>query len=400
MQLKLERQVEKRAAAADASPPDPNENENGNMSPETPDSPSRTPAEVETETTETETRPLSGSGSGRHSGPTSDSSSNAHAGEVDRERTTRRGHAQESVTSPAAPQPFASSVPPSSSAPEPRPPGTEKRDIIERGLLTSSQADRLIQEFRSNLDGKFLGMALPDGATSERLRREKPAFWLSILCAASTGSAEFLSLAPVLFGEMKRILDGRITSGAAPDLDALQALMNYCTFHYDPVLPLGEHLMGIWGAAMRMVVQMAEASPLGHVLPLPDENGDAVADLAARDDDVVQLARELLHWYWASFSLTVKNRQSTMLRQTHLVESSLRVLQTTQCHHDMCLVQWVRLVRIAAEAVLALHQGHTKETAGLSDEARDEILDVFEKKRKMWLVDCPFDFVNGKKFFQ
>lgn len=287
---------------------------------------------------------------------------------------------------------------PEGAAPEPpHPAGAEELDIIERGLLTSSQADRLIHEFRSNLDGKFLGMRLPDGLSGARLRREKPAFWLSVLCAASTGSADLLSLAPMLFGEMKRVLDGRITSGAAPDLDALQALMNYTTFHYDPVLPLGKHMLGVWGAAIRMVVQMAQASPL-HALPPPsaEEDSDVVARLVADDD--VQLARELLHWYWASFSLTIKNRQSTMLHQTHLVEASVRVLQTTQSHHDMCLVEWVRLVRIAAEAVLALHRGHTEESAGLSDEARDGILDEFERKRKRWLVECPFDFVNGKKF--
>lgn len=156
------------------------------------------------------------------------------------------------------------------------------------------------------------------------------------------------------------------------------------------MLPLGGQLLGVYSAAIKMAVQMAERSPL-HALPA----SSPMSEESVTEGDI-QLSRELLHWYWASFSLTVKARQSTMLRQTHLVEASVRILETTQNVNDMSLIQWVNLVRIAAEAVLALHRGHTQESAGLSDEARDGILGVFEKKRKRWLVECPFDLVNGK----
>lgn len=159
----------------------------------------------------------------------------------------------------------------------------------------------------------------------------------------------------------------------------------------DPVLPLGGQLLGVYSAAIKMAVQMAERSPL-HALP----ESSPMPEDSVTDEDI-QLSRELLHWYWASFSLSLKARQSTMLRQTHLVEASVRILEATGDYNDMSLIQWVKLVRIAADAVLALHQGHTQETAGLSDDQRDGILDTFETKRRQWLVECPFDLVNGKK---
>lgn len=303
--------------------------------------------------------------------------------------------------------------------PRRRPPapggGAPEPDVVERGLLTPAQADRLFQEFRASLEGRFMGISLPDGYTEARLRREKPAFWLSVLCAASAGRADFLPLAPMLFGEMKRILDARLGSihnrhhgnnddesaaaaaaaDPAADLDALQAFTNYTYFHYDPVSPIGGELLGLWATAIRTVVRMAETTAPFPILPEDPTITDTTTARAVTAGDV-QLARELLHWYWASFSLTVKNRRGTMLRQTRLVEAGVRVLRTTQSRHDMCLVEWVRLVRIAAEAVLALHRGHTQEAVGLSDEARDRILDEFERKRKQWLVDCPFDIVNGE----
>lgn len=116
-------------------------------------------------------------------------------------------------------------------APGPQPGPARDLDVIDRGLVTESQADQLVQEFRTGLDGKCLGICLPDGFTNSQLRRAKPAFWLSVLCAASSGSTDLLFLAPLLFGELKTMTDGSIMPGAKPDLDALQAFMNYVVFH-------------------------------------------------------------------------------------------------------------------------------------------------------------------------
>lgn len=282
----------------------------------------------------------------------------------------------------------ASSQLPLSAGPDPQ--DQQQQDVLERGLVTPAQADHLVREFRSKLHGKYLAICLPHGlASQDQLRRKHPAFWLSVLCAASASSLECLSLAPMLFAELKQILDARIVPGAEPDLDALQALMNYVSFHYDPVFPLGEQVLHIYRTAVAMAVAMAEASRL-HNVP-PD------APLAEQDltDEDVRLSRELLHWYWASFSLSIKSRQSSMLKKTDLVEASLRILRIAGTQHDMFLTEWIKMVRIGADTALALHRGHTQGADGLSDEARDDILNTFEKRRKQWLVECPFHLVNG-----
>lgn len=269
--------------------------------------------------------------------------------------------------------------------------GSQLGDVLERGLVTPAQADRLVCEFRSHLHGKYLSICLPAGlASHDQLRRKHPAFWLSVLCAASASSLDFLPLAPMLFAELKQVLDARIVPGAEPDLDALQALINYVSFHHDPVFPLGKQVLHIYRTAVAMVVQMAEASPL-HKVP-PDT---PLADQDLTDDHVL-LSRELLHWYWASFSLSIKSRQSSMLTKTNLVEASLRILQLVGAQHDMFLTEWIKMVRIGADTALDLHRGHTQGADGLSDEARDDILSTFEKRRKQWLVECPFHLVNGQ----
>lgn len=284
--------------------------------------------------------------------------------------------------------PVAPTVPMAASKPGPL---TDKSgDVIDQGLLTESQADQLLHEFRSVLNGKCLGICLPNATSYSQLRQDRPAFWLSILCAASAGSSQLTPLAPVLFSQLKKILDARITPGGGPDLDALQALTNWAIFHNDPVFPLGDHAVERYSLAIQMAVDMAEASKLHS---LPDDAPLSDTDISSND---VQLSRELLHWYWGSFSLAIKRRRPTMLRRTKLVEASLRILKTAQDPDDAHLIQWIKLVQIAAEAVLALYWGHTQQAGGLSGEARDTILESFEKRRRQWLVDCPFHLVNGK----
>lgn len=297
------------------------------------------------------------------------------------------GFRQEHGKRPSPPRIASSASTSDSSKTGPAGPG---KDLIDRGLITKCEADQLISEFRSALNGKYLGIRLPSATTNSQLRRSRPAFWLSILCAASAGSPELYHLAPTLFRELKAILDIRINSGGEPDLDALQALMSWAIFHNDPVFPLGEHMVEMYSVAAQMAVDMAEVSKL-HALP-PDA---PILDDDISEDDI-QLSRELLHWYWASFSIAFKRRKPRMISQTHIVDASLRILQKTSSQSDARLIQWIKLVQIATDAVLALQHGHTQQVDGLSDEARDGILESFEKNRRQWLVDCPFHLVNGK----
>lgn len=366
MQLKLEKSVEKRATATTTGNATANANATADLNPASSSSdPDFDPANV----TGSGSGPRSDSGSGSTPLLTANEPRSALASQI-----------------PLPEQPPLQHTARTEHAPTVSPPTS---DVVERGLITPTQAEQLVREFRAKLHGKYLGICLPDGFSSDQLRRKRPAFWLSVLSAASASSLDLLPLAPMLFGELKSVLDARLVPDAEPDLDALQALMNYVSFHYDPVFPLGEQLLQTYRTAIAMAVQMAESSRI-HNLPrdVPILEQDVT-------DEHVQLSRELLHWYWASFSLAIKSRSASMLRKTNLVEASLRVLQIAGTQNDMFLTEWIKMARIAADTVLALHKGHTQALDGLSDEARDEILDTFEKRRKKWLVECPFDLVNG-----
>lgn len=262
-------------------------------------------------------------------------------------------------------------------------------DVVDRGLITLGQADKLIKWFRQFIHNKFLGIGIPDGYSNQSLRRDKPAVWLSVLCAASTGSAEFLSLYPDLSGDMEKILDEQVQEDLEPDLDVLQALTIFYIFHNDLTQSLRERLFECNKIVVTLVVRLGQASRI-HNLPegVPIPEGDVT-------ESDLDLSRQLLIWHWTSFSLAVKARQNILVRPFNLISSSLRILETSGSQSDMSLIEWIKLVQIAVEAAFALFNGHDR-AEGLSDEGRDSIIQSFERKRRQWLINCPFDLVNGE----
>lgn len=278
-------------------------------------------------------------------------------------------------------------------APEPK----EARygpDVVDREVITLSQADKLVKRFRQFIHGKFLGLGIPDGYTNHSLRRKKPAIWLSVLCAASTGSAEFLSVACVLSGEMETLLDEHIREDLDPDLDMLQALVIFYIFHNDLSEPLRERVFNRNRIVVTHVVRLGLESRM-HTLPEGVPINEAEVTERALD-----LSRQILIWHWTSFSLAVKARHNILVRPFNLVSSSLRILETSGSQCDMALIEWIKLIQIAVEAAFALFNGHVERAEGLSDEERDSIVQSFDRKRRQWLINCPFDLVNGESMSQ
>ena len=263
-------------------------------------------------------------------------------------------------------------------------------DVVDRELITLHQADKLVKRFRQFIHGKFLGIGIPDGYSNQSLRRNKPAVWLSVLCAASTGSAEFLSLYAVLSGEMEKLLDEQVQEGLEPELDILQALTIFYIFHNDLAQSAREKMFQSSKIVVTIVIRLGQASKMHN---LPEGVPIAEADVTERDLD---LSRQILVWHWTSFTLAVKARQNILVRPLNLVMSSLRILETSGSQCDMSLIEWIKLIQIAVEAVFALFNGHVESAEGLSDEGRDSIIQSFERKRRQWLINCPFDLVNGE----
>lgn len=312
--------------------------------------------------------------------------SESAANETVRESTGGSPSGPSTVECHPAPTPASDVV---ANAPEPKA-ARYGPDVVDRELITLSQADKLIKRFRQFIHGKFLGIGIPDGYSNQSLRRHKPAIWLSVLCAASTGSAEFLSLASVLSGEMERLLDEEVREDMEPDLDILRALVIFYIFHNELSEPHRDRIFERNKIVITILVRLGLESRIHN---MPEGVPITEAEVTER---ALDLSRQLLIWHWTSFSLAVKARQNILVRPFSLVSSSLRILETSGNQCDMALIEWIKLIQLAVEAAFALFNGHVERPEGLSDGERDGIIQTFDKKRRQWLINCPFDLVNGE----
>jgi hypothetical protein len=198
-----------------------------------------------------------------------------------------------------------------------------------------------------------------------------------------------MSLYPVLSGEMEQLLDEQVQEHLEPDLDVLRALGIFYIFHNDLSQTMREKMFQCNNIVVNIVVRLGQASTRHN---LPEGVPITEADVTERD---LELSRQILLWHWTSFSLALKARQNILVRPFHLVGASLRILETSANQCDMSLVEWTKLIQIAVDATMSMFSGHDR-AQGLSDDDRDKIIQSFERKRRQWLINCPFDLVNGE----
>ena len=151
-------------------------------------------------------------------------------------------------------------------------------DVIDRELLTASEAATLVDAYRAYLEGSFPGTWLPEDLSLVDIRRSKPILWLSVLCAgaASLGSKDILS--QVLSAEMDAILSDRLSPTAEPSLEVLQAVHNYVCHHHEPTQNKLQQFLDYSKMAGEMSLRLARITGATNV----------------------EVCREVLVCYWSS----------------------------------------------------------------------------------------------------
>ncbi len=157
------------------------------------------------------------------------------------------------------------------------------RDVVDRGLLTAAEADRLVLTFRTFIEGRFVGTWLPKGLSSSELRRPMPILWLSILC--SSAASRGLDLSEVLSAEMDNILKERLAPTAEPSLEVLQATHNYVFHHYKPTFNRRQQFLYYLRLGINMIIYLADSEFRRYEV--------------SREINT-HICRELLVWYWCS----------------------------------------------------------------------------------------------------
>ncbi|KAL4786413.1 hypothetical protein BJX76DRAFT_365793 [Aspergillus varians] len=115
--------------------------------------------------------------------------------------------------------------PPTSSALEGQP------SIVDRGLLSAAEAERLVTSFQVDLVAKFPFVVLAHGETAARLRAREPFLFLCVV-AATMGSAH--PLRKTVVEEIMKHVTRRVVARSERNLELLRGLLIHSAWYSSP----------------------------------------------------------------------------------------------------------------------------------------------------------------------
>ncbi|XDG06955.1 hypothetical protein ABKA04_006570 [Annulohypoxylon sp. FPYF3050] len=122
--------------------------------------------------------------------------------------------------------PGASPAPPkANTGPEPEP------DIIDRGIITMSEAAAFFTRFTDDMVPHLPAVVFPEGTTAIEIRKSKPILFLSIMAAASS---EIPKLQRQLVREIMQLFAEHIIISGRKSLELIQALLVSVIWYYPP----------------------------------------------------------------------------------------------------------------------------------------------------------------------
>ncbi|KAI0894756.1 hypothetical protein F4806DRAFT_470476 [Annulohypoxylon nitens] len=123
-------------------------------------------------------------------------------------------------------------VPSTSSAPPKPSTGPESEpDIIDRGIITMSEAAAFFTRFTDDMVPHLPAVVFPEGTTAIEIRKSKPILFLSIMAAASS---EIPKLQRQLVREIMQLFAEHIIISGRKSLELIQALLVSVIWYYPP----------------------------------------------------------------------------------------------------------------------------------------------------------------------
>ncbi|KAB8260922.1 hypothetical protein BDV32DRAFT_149081 [Aspergillus pseudonomiae] len=161
----------------------------------------------------------------RQSGQTSPDTSNPHINNLGSSRDSEQDSSDIAALIDAAQDPSHGLDPPTSSALEGQP------SIVDRGLLSEAEAERLVSTFKLELVPKFPCVLIAHDEAAARLRDREPFLFLCVV-AAAMGSAH--PLRKTVAEEIMKHVTSRIVVRSERNLELLRGLLVYSAWYSYP----------------------------------------------------------------------------------------------------------------------------------------------------------------------
>ncbi|TFB07322.1 hypothetical protein CCMA1212_000493 [Trichoderma ghanense] len=225
-------------------------------------------------------------------------------------------------------------------------------DIVDRGFLTTAEAEALIARFASSFVPNFPFVVLPPSQRSaHHLRRREPLLFLAVVSAVVPSAHPLRKL---LADEIMQHVTSRVVAGSERNLGLLRALLVLCAWYRYPAQR----------GNVQLVLLMDLCVTVAYDLGLHRKRGVLTMDEQ----------RALLGTYWVSTSLPrVINRPTAMTRSKRIDECCDNMASSTEYPSDRCIRPMI-LTQSFISSVDASFKGLEDEDGALHQESLIKVM--------------------------
>ncbi|PCG88855.1 Hypothetical protein PENO1_107850 [Penicillium occitanis (nom. inval.)] len=191
--------------------------------------------------------------------------------------------------------------------------------IVERGLISEAEAERLVTTYRLTFVYRFPFVLLAPSDTAARLRHREPFLFLCVVAAAMSSAHP---LRKIVTEEIMKHITLRIVAHSERSLELLRGLLVHTAWYSYPA--------ELHHTRLLLLIQFCVSILYDLRLNLkPDMNLDE--------------QRALLGTYWMSYGLSYSLGRPTGMKQDARIDECVASLASTEHLSDRCIAPFIRL---------------------------------------------------------
>ncbi|OJJ47702.1 hypothetical protein ASPZODRAFT_63290 [Penicilliopsis zonata CBS 506.65] len=260
----------------------------------------------------------------------------------------------------------------------------QEDDVIDKGILSITSADELIEFFRNELAHFFPLVVLPPGTTAYQLRRSKPLLFLSVIAAAAI--AVDGELARTLNREMIRLYAEKFFIEGEKSLELVQALLVMTVFYFPADSGMRLQFYQYTHIASTMALEIGLASKRKVVKK-------AYSDTEF-DEHMAEQARAILGCYHLASTVAMRTRRPNFLLFNDWMGECVKHLERSPTTIDRHMARWFELQRITDETLMSFGLDDTSSTVMAFESRIQAVLRWFDNRMQSWKRDLPPDMLT------
>jgi hypothetical protein len=264
-------------------------------------------------------------------------------------------------------------------------------DIIDRGVISISQAEGLLDIYRNHIVHESPGVVIPNDWTAEQLRKRKPVLFHAVMAAASSSKGAVLSTR--LHEEVVQLYARSIMINAEKSIQHIQALFITVTYNNPPNSPAQLQVYLFCNMAASLALELGLASKPRTHDQLPRRAIRLLKRISSAEE-LLENCRTILALYTLTAGFSMRLRRPSILLFNSWMEECQVLLQKSHTLEDRRIVACLKLQRIADEAYSAFGLDDASTSFTLSELRLRATLRIFDRRMQDWRKSIPAEIMT------